>query len=122
MNGRIRVVLGMVAVVKEQGVVEAAVMAGRAPGVLEIALQGAQAQTGEVTRKVRIKEELRSPRGYRHPERQQQRHLKKEFAGKPDAGPDARMMRQVTIAPQHLRDSEQHAQIGAEQDVRRQAP
>ena len=58
--------LGVVAVVETQKVVDAAVVAGGpARGVFPIPLHRAQPQPGEISRKIRQQEEARVPRGQR---------------------------------------------------------
>jgi hypothetical protein len=58
-NAGVRVMLDVIAVVEQERVVQRAVMAGRAAGMLVVAVQRAQRETAEVPRQVSCHEERR---------------------------------------------------------------
>src|ERR1035438_9217024 len=80
-------------------------------------LQGAQTQPGQVPRKVGRQEKARTQRGYGAPQAQRQRRLKPELPRNAEPPPHPRMMRQVTVPPERLRNPQENAQGGGEQSV-----
>jgi hypothetical protein len=61
--------LDVIAVVEAQRVVEAAVMAGRAAGVLVVPMDRAQHQAQEITGQIHERKELRRRQRHRDPDR-----------------------------------------------------
>ena len=115
------VVLDVVAVVEEQQVVQQAVVADRAAGVLVVAVQPAQAQAQRRSRAGRpsgrsavCQASQRTPTGPA-PAATSTRSCRSRRQPPGDAG----VVGQVPAAPDRLRDAEQHAQVEGEQRVQR---
>ena len=118
MARRIRVVLGVVAVVEEEHVVERSVMARHAAEVLIVSMQRAEHEAGDVARQVRREKKRRRSRSQRRPEEHDEAGLQQHLSGESDATLVAGVMCEVAIAPERLRKSEQDAQRCSERLVR----
>jgi hypothetical protein len=110
------VVLGVVAVVEPDEVVEPPVGAdavGEVDGlaaVLEAALERAQAEAHREPGQERRHEQERGGERQRAEEREDERQLEDQAAAQAKARGDAGVVGQVAVAPQGLRDAERHGE------------
>ena len=111
MRARPGVVLEMIAVIEEEEVVKAAVVAGRAAGMLVAALQPAEAEADEITGDVSGEEQTRGECGNENPKREHPHRLNQQLAAQFQFPFPPGVMGEMTRAPQGLRDAKDEAEI-----------
>src|ERR671931_1265754 len=93
----------VIAVVEQQQVVNASVVARRAARMLVMAVHRTKQQTGDITGHVGGCEEPGRVRCERRPEREHECDLQDQLARDAQARSDARVVREMTVAPERLR-------------------
>src|SRR5689334_3842208 len=111
------VVLDVIAVVKEQPVVEPTVMTHGSAGMLEVALQITKGQAEGGSWQIDDGKEARHADDERYPKSEQQTTFDKELAASKHAAVSVGMMRKVSFTPESLWDAEEQCEPGGEQIV-----
>ena len=106
------VVLDVKAVVEEQRVVQASVMAARPVRVFVVAVYLAQGETNDPARQIYRQEHPRRDRCKRDPQTDDEAEFSEKRRGESKAMPHAGVMAEVTALPQLLRDAEHETQPG----------
>src|SRR5260370_23497787 len=94
------------------------VVAGGPPcRVLPVPLHRAQPQPRQISRKICQQKEARVPQGQDSPQADDQRRLDAQLPRNAQSPYGARMMRQMTVAPERLWNALQNTQRGGERAV-----
>src|SRR4051812_16652578 len=104
-------VLDVVAVIEEQPVVQASVMAGRSAGVFEMSLQQTQRKAGEIAGNVDRREEPRGTDREREPHSDHTCRFGDRLSRHRAATTVTAVMPQMTVAPELLRDTHERAEV-----------
>src|SRR6266516_4619811 len=115
MFGRPGVVFNMISVVKEEQIVEPAVVARRSVFVLKVSLQLAQGEANEPARQVNGQKKFRCARQQPAPERKNQAGFPRKLPRPAPAPAPVAVMREMAVAPKSLRNS-QHQTLQAREN------